>query len=103
LTPVSSTGGFTPTARERLSAISPLHRWIVEWKLQAKYSAPALAITTGNILTFIIDVIRKFSPKQLATERKLPSGEIQYQDEFYRGCSSYADCSVMTFPEYGTG
>jgi len=60
----------------------------------------------GDILTFVISIIKKFSPKRLATERTLPFGEIQsvpeaqYQVEFYRCCSSG---SIVTFPEYGTG
>ena len=83
---------------------SLLHRWFVEWKLWDYYPPPP--IKTGDILTFVISIIKNFSPKRLATERTLPSGEIQlvpeaqYQVEFYRCCS---DRSILTFPEYGTG
>jgi len=83
---------------------SLLHRWFVEWKLWDRYSPPT--IITDDILTFAIDIIKKFSPKRLATERTLPSGgiqsvpEAQYQVEFYRCCSSG---SIVTFPEYGFG
>jgi hypothetical protein len=82
---------------------SPLHRWFVEWKLWDHY--PPLPIVTGDILTFVTNIIKKFSPKRLATERTLPFGEIQpvpeaqYQVEFYRCCSNR---SIVTFPEYGT-
>ncbi len=82
---------------------SLLHRWFVEWKLWDRYPPPP--IVTGDILTFVINIIQKFSPKRLATEQTLPFGEIQpvpeaqYQVEFYRCCS---DGSIVTFPEYGT-
>ncbi len=61
---------------------SPLHRRFVEWKLWDNYPAPSI----DDILTFVIQVIRKFSPKRLATERDLPLAipEAQYQDEFYK-------------------
>ena len=84
---------------------SPLHRWFVEWKLQGQYPAPPIA--ASNLLEFVIDIIQKFSPKRLATKRTPPSGatqsipEAQYQDEFYRSCSSYGN-ALITFPEYGT-
>ena len=82
---------------------SPLHRWYVEWKLWDRYPPPP--VVTDSILTFVIDIIRKFSPKRFATEQTLPFGEIrqipeaQYQVEFYRCCSNG---SIVTFPEYGT-
>ena len=95
--------GISPEETVAYFFASPLHRWYVEWKLWDNYPAPSIEM--GDILAFVIQVIRKFSPKRLATEQNLPSGEnrtvpeAQYQDEFYRGCSD----TILTFPEYGTG
>jgi hypothetical protein len=84
---------------------SSLHRWFVEWKLWDTF--PAVPFDTGDILSFVINVISNFSPRQLGTERRIASSgiqrppEAQYQDEFYRSSRVFSKGSIVTFPEYG--
>ena len=85
---------------------SLLHRWFVEWKLLD--AIPSKPFVTTNILRFILDVIRTFSPQALLNERRVGPGfiqrppEAQYQDEFYRCCHKISNGSLVTFPEFGT-
>jgi hypothetical protein len=85
---------------------SPLHRWFVEWKLWD--SVPTIPFESNSILQLALEVIARFSPRLLATERIIGPGciqrppEAQYQDEFYRCCHAYSNGSLITFPEYGT-
>ena len=85
---------------------SLLHRWFVEWKLWD--SVPTIPFESNSILQLALDVIARFSPRLLATERRIGPGciqrppEAQYQDEFYRCCHAYSNGSLITFPEYGT-
>jgi hypothetical protein len=84
---------------------SSLHRWYVEWRLLEML--PAVPIQAGNILSFVITVISKFSPKRLAAEGRIGPGgiqrplEAQYQDEFYRSCRICANGLIVTFLESG--
>lgn len=85
---------------------SHLHRWFVEWKLWD--TIPAIPFQAADILTFVVDVISKFSPHLLSAERRIGPGciqrppEAQYQDEFYRCCHMCSNRSLVTFPEFGT-
>src|SRR6516164_7829835 len=83
-----------------------LHRWYVEWKLWD--TTPMIPFQAGNILAFVVDVIRKFSPCLLSAERRIGPDciqqppEAQYQDEFYRCCHISSKGSLVTFPEFAT-
>ncbi|KAG8915264.1 hypothetical protein FRC02_004589 [Tulasnella sp. 418] len=70
---------------------SPLHRWYVEAFL-GKFSEAD--IKEDNLLDFVIQVIRHFSPIHFTTPRTIAGGcrqqqppEAQFQDEFYRCCN----------------
>jgi len=84
---------------------SPLHRWFVEGKLFGFNPTVPPHIT---LLQFSTEVIRSFSPLNLANERRIGPGfiqrplEAQYQDEFYRSCHELSRGSTITFPEFGT-
>ncbi|KAG8767028.1 hypothetical protein FRC15_005954 [Serendipita sp. 397] len=83
-----------------------LHRWAIDYYLGPHIEKPL--IEESDLLTFVIAVISRFSPLQLATPRKIgPSfvqrpPEAQFQDEFYRCSHLYSKGSLITFPEYGT-
>ena len=85
---------------------SPLHRSFVEWKLSGQN--PAVPIQAPNLLEFVIQVIKCFSPLNLSYPRiigpyyfqTLP--EAQYQDEFYRCCYDLTTGVLTTLSEFGT-
>ena len=85
---------------------SPLHRSFVEWKLSGQN--PAVPIQAPNLLEFVIQVIKCFSPLNLSYPRiigpyyfqTLP--EAQYQDEFYRCCYDLTTGVLATLSEFGT-
>ena len=85
---------------------SPLHERYVEWLL-LDYEG---LIGDPNITTFVIEVLKHFSPKNLKPREDLKSSgsppqsipEAQFQHEFYRACCDYTKGVVLTFPECGT-
>jgi hypothetical protein len=93
----------TEATREYVFA-SPLHRRYVEWML---YGNPKGEIKEKSLTTFALAVIRHILPLNLAEPRNIGSSvqsipEAQFQDEFYRACSSYTQNCVVSFPEFGT-
>jgi hypothetical protein len=64
-------------------------------------------IKDPDLQTFVIEVIKRFSPQNLQTRGDLsttpqPIPEAQFQQEFYRACCVYTRGCVTTFPECGT-
>lgn len=88
----------------RYTFASPLHERYVEWILFKMPRNPE--ISEKKLVDFAIAVIRKFSPLNLETPRRLGTyvqriPEAQYQDEFYRACSDHTQNCVASFPEFG--
>ena len=85
---------------------SPLHRLFAGWKLSSRN--PAIPIQTTNLLEFVIQVIKRFSPLNLSHPRIIGPYyfqtllEAQYQDEFYRCCYDLTTGSLTTLSEFGT-
>jgi hypothetical protein len=82
---------------------SQLHELYTEWLLLRREDS----IEDPNLLTFVINVIKKFSPHNLRTREDLSTTpqsipEAQFQQEFYRACCVYTGGCVTTFPECGT-
>ena len=85
---------------------SLLHQLFAEWKLSGQN--PALSIQAPNLLEFVIQVIKGFSPSNLSYPRtvgpyflqNLP--EAQYRDEFYRCCYDLTSGSLTTLSQFGT-
>jgi hypothetical protein len=80
-----------------------LHRWYVEWKLFG-HREPRTPLVI-NIKEFIKQVISRFDPRILSTERRTGSStqqmsEAQYQSEFYRCSHAYSHGSLLSFPEF---
>ncbi|PVG01285.1 hypothetical protein CPB86DRAFT_805442 [Serendipita vermifera] len=81
---------------------SQLHELYTEWLLLSKESP----IKDPDLQTFVIKVIKRFSPRNLkerddlsSTPQSIP--EAQFQQEFYRACCVYTGGCVTTFPEFG--
>src|SRR5258706_884394 len=63
-----------------------------------------------RLQTFVIEVLKLFSPKNLKTRGYLRSigstpqsiPEAQFQQEFYRACCNYTKSTMITLPECGT-
>ena len=85
---------------------SSLHRLFVEWKLFCRN--PAIPIQAPNLLEFVIQIIKRFSPLNLSQPRTVGPyyfqtvPEAQYQDEFYRCCYDLTAGSLTTLSEFGT-
>lgn len=85
---------------------SLLHERYAEWLLIEREDP----IKVSNLDTFIIEVLKRFSPKNLKTRGDLKSSgsppqsipEAQFQQEFYRACYDYMKGVVTTLPECGT-
>ena len=84
---------------------SPLHRLFVEWKLFCPN--PAIPIQAPNLLEFVIQIIKRFSPLNLSHPRTVGPYYFQnvpdarYQDEFYRCCYDLTAGSLTTLSEFG--
>ena len=84
---------------------STLHRLFVEWKLSGQNPIP---IQAPSLQEFVIQIIQRFSPRNLSQPRmvgpyyfqSLP--EAQYHDEFYRCCYDLTTGSLATLSEFGT-
>ena len=58
--------------------LSPLHCWFAEWELFNTFEGrPAVPFEPLSILTFVLDVISKFSPRFLSDERRIGPGYVQ--------------------------
>lgn len=83
---------------------SKLHELYAEWLLLRREDL----IKDPDIQTFVIEVIKRFSPQNLQTREDLSSNtpqaipEAQFQQEFYRACCIYTGGCVTTLPECGT-
>jgi hypothetical protein len=98
-------GVYSPTeaSREYVFA-SPLHRRFVEWML---FGQPRGELKEKSLTEFAFAVLHRIFPLNLAEPRNVGSSvqsipEAQFQDEFYRACSSYTENCVVSFPEFGT-
>jgi hypothetical protein len=86
------------------SFASPLHRWHVQAQL-GELDPPK--INDDNLVSFVTNVIRCFSPRNLSKPREVSPlliqrpPESQFQDEFYRASISYSGGAVI-FPEFGS-
>ncbi|KAG8857508.1 hypothetical protein FRC20_000266, partial [Serendipita sp. 405] len=84
---------------------SQLHERYTEWLLLRREDP----IKDPNLRTFVINVIKNFSPQNLQTRGDLRTSsspqsipEAQFQQEFYRACAIYTRGCVTNFPECGT-
>jgi hypothetical protein len=82
---------------------SQLHELYTQWLLLRS----EVLIQDPDLQTFVIEVIKRFSPQNLqeredlsTTPQRIP--EAQFQQEFYRACCFYTGGCVTTFPECGT-
>ena len=83
---------------------SPLHGRYVDWMLMGE---PKGELKEQSLTDFATAVIRKISPLALAKTHQVGSfiqsvPEAQFQDEFYRACTSHTKNCVVSFPEFGT-
>jgi hypothetical protein len=85
---------------------TPLHRWFIEYYLGTRV-VDTTPITDQTLLSFVIEVIRGFSPQTLSSREKIGALKKQnppdahFQDEFYRGCHESSKGSFISFPESG--
>jgi len=85
---------------------SQLHEVFATWLLLER----ECSIKAPNLRTFVLEVLKRFSPKNLKPREDLRSSsstpqsipEAQFQQEFYYACFMYTKGSVTTFPECGT-
>jgi hypothetical protein len=82
---------------------SQLHQLYTGWLLLRSESP----IKDPDLQTFVIEVIKHFSPQNLQIREDLSTPpqsipEAQFQQEFYRACCVYTRGCVTTFPECGT-
>jgi hypothetical protein len=82
---------------------SQLHQLYTGWLLLRREES----IKDTDLRTFVIGVIKHFSPQNLQTRGDLstmpqPIPDTQFQQEFYRACGVYTGGCVTTFPECGT-
>jgi hypothetical protein len=84
-----------------------LHQWFVEYYLGTSVQDAAI-ITDPDLPSFAIEVIKRFSHRQLSSTRTIIGAsnvqrppEAQFQDEFYRCCHAHSNGSLISFPEFG--
>ena len=83
---------------------SPLHHLLVEWKLCLQNPVP---IKAPNLLEFVIQVIKQFSPLNLEFKRSIGPNYLQnvpealHHNEFYRCCYDLTLGSLNTLSEFG--
>jgi hypothetical protein len=82
-----------------------LHRWVINSYLGSEVENPNIQET--DLVEFAFNVIRLFSPLQLAAPRigssfKQRPPEAHFQDEFYRCSHLHSSGSLVSFPEFGT-